>query len=262
MNILIILFSAGIGKRLRLEIPKPLCPIMKTNPLDYNLSQLIRFMNSIPCYNTMIYINLHKQPNIVYDHLFKKYQKFIEEQKIIFIYESQPLGHIGTINLLKYNIISSNKLVLINSDTLIPNLETILEKLIQKEHNFMLLYQILQTHNSKTLTHFEVMPYLNYYKIIKYHKVTPNSTRINLYTGTMIVNISYNISKYLSKDLSSLSFLDFVSYLIENDLLAFFVPRFYEITSTRDLLEINVSFIKDHLFFDILFPTLKPLNLL
>lgn len=248
MNIFFIIFSAGIGSRLNANFPKPLSPVLKSTPLDYNLKSIIKLSEYANLKNFIIYINLHKSADKIYKHILKNYPWLTKKEKIKFLFEHTPLGHIGTINKLKYSILRYNKLITLNADSIIPNLEQTILSILDYPYNYILLHRInlnsLRENNLKTLTHFNIKKFANFYKVEGFTKNLENLQTLNLYTGISLINLNRDVSSILlENNFKNLSFLDFLKILISQNLFATFTPEFYEITNTKDLLEINVKFL-------------------
>jgi len=246
-NLFFIFFSAGLGSRLNAPFPKPLSPILNTTLLDNNLNNAINLILNLNIRSFLIYVNLHKEAYKIYEHTYKKYYWLVKREKIKFLFEHKLLGHIGTINKLKYNILRYKKLILINSDIFIPNLEIYLSKAIQLHTNTIFLYKTRKDKISqKTITHFEVKKYQELYKIKSFTKEMKDEQEyVNLYTGVAILNINkFFQNLVLDSKFSTLTFLDFLDILIKEELLAIFVDKFFEVTSTKDLLELNVALLE------------------
>lgn len=253
MNIFFILFSAGIGSRLNTSFPKPLSPILKSTPLDYNLKSIIKLCEIANLKNFIIYINLHKSADKIYKHVVENYSWLIKKEKLKFLFEHTPLGHIGTINKLKYGILRYNKLITLNADSIIPNLEQIILPILNYPYSYILLYKMnikfldnfnKKESNLKTLTHFQIKKIANFYKVEGFTKNLESLQTLNLYTGISLINLNRDISLILlENNFKNLSFLEFLKILISQNLFATFTPEFYEITNSKDLLEINVKFL-------------------
>lgn len=251
MDLFIILFSAGLGNRLNTTYPKPLSPIIKSTVIDYNLNYIIKILNNINIRNFSIYVNLHKRADQIYKYVLENYQWLVKREKLKFLFEHKPLGHIGTINKLKYNILRYNKLLLINCDSIIPSILKIISEIINTNLHYMILHQTnLSEQNPKTITHFYIKPQLNIknlkiYKIQDLTQNIKNLPQINLYTGTSLININKQISNLLlSENFPNLNFIDFIKLLIKEELYSIITEEFYEITTTKDILQINVSFLQ------------------
>lgn len=254
MNIFVIIFSAGLGSRLKTNFPKPLSPIINSTTIDININSVIKILSKTNIRNFSIYINLHKDADKIYKYITRNYYWLIRREKLKFLFEHKPLGHIGTINKLKYNILRFDKILLINADTIIPQLDNIVENIIKINTNFIILYKMKNKQTSKTITHFNTSNYYipNIFKVESMTKETQNLNYINLYTGVSLIKIDKNFSQFLLSELKNvdnqMNFIDLLKFLINNELLAVFTEKFYEITSIKDLLEINVLLIENKIF--------------
>ncbi|MCS7165835.1 MAG: hypothetical protein RMJ51_06165 [Candidatus Calescibacterium sp.] len=249
MDIFFIIFSAGLGTRLKTPFPKPLSPILNSKIIDFNINSIIKLTTLMKLRRFVIYINLHKDGDKIYKHVNQKYEWLVKKQKICFLFEHKPLGHIGTIDKLKYHILEYNKLVLLNSDIIIPSLEELLKKICIIDKSSLILYKTNPDKSkSKTLTHFETLPHPiePFYKIKTYTKELENRKYINLYTGVSMIKINKKLSVLLlNENFKQINFLEFINFIITHEeLLAIFCSKFYEITNTKDLLIANVNFLK------------------
>jgi len=244
-DLFFILFSAGLGSRLKTPFPKPLSPILKTTLIENNLDNIIDLLVTTNTRNFLIYINLHKEAHKIYERISKNYYWLVKRERIKFLFEHKLLGHIGTINKLKYNILRYRKLILINSDILVPNLQDHLKNIIHLPLNFIFLHKENKKNIEKTLTHFEVKKGQEFFKVINFTKELRENF-VNLYTGITVVNINNFIQRLiLSENFANLTFLEFLQKLINEDLWGVFIKDFFEVTSIKDLLKVNVKLLSN-----------------
>ncbi len=245
MDVFFIIFSAGLGTRLKTNFPKPLSTLLNSTLIDYNINSIIKLTQLSKIKNFIIYINLHKSADKIYKHITQNYHWLIHKGRLKFLFEHKLLGHIGTINKLKYHILRYNKLITLNSDTFIPDFHTVLLNLINHPYDYILLYKIptksIEDLQTKTITHF-LIDNLKVTGFTKNFEELNKAELINLYTGSMLINIDRELSlTLLDKKFNELNFLDFIKILINKGLYSYFISNFYEVTTIKDLLKLNVT---------------------
>ncbi|MEA2065639.1 MAG: sugar phosphate nucleotidyltransferase [Thermotogota bacterium] len=115
----IIILAAGLGKRLKTELPKPLVPI-KNKPMVEHIINKIKFIDK----ESEIIMVIRKESQ-------EQFEKHLASKNLQYVFQEKQLGTANALKCALKNISSGEELLIMYSDTVLIREES-LKKLIDK----------------------------------------------------------------------------------------------------------------------------------
>jgi bifunctional N-acetylglucosamine-1-phosphate-uridyltransferase/glucosamine-1-phosphate-acetyltransferase GlmU-like protein len=202
-----IILAAGLGKRLKTELPKPLVPI-KNKPMVEHIIDKIRFIDK----ESEIIMVISKESK-------EQFKKYLASKNLHYVFQEKQLGTANALKCALKNISNSEELLIMYSDTVLIRKES-LKKLINKHReNDNTVTFLSGTSNNRYPYALVVRNEKN--QIIKmYEKKLPQTNPpFEFYVGPIIINSEAARANEIEPDPDTGEYYiaDLVNRIIENN---------------------------------------------
>lgn len=205
----IIILAAGLGKRLKTELPKPLVPI-KNKPMVEHIINKIRFINE----ESEIIMVIRKESQ-------EQFEKHLASKNLQYVFQEKQLGTANALKCALKNISNGEELLIMYSDTVLIRKES-LKKLIDKHRENENTVTFLSGTSNNRYPYALVVRNEKKQIIKMYEKKLPQTNPpFEFYVGPIIIN-SESARAYINEiepdpDTGEYYIADLVNRIIENN---------------------------------------------